>query len=109
MKLYTILEKKDTFFIKNNKGYKIYYKGRFIGNCKSLETFQGYRVYKNDKEAKENEEINKMIVCLGALLVFSMGLNFSAHTIYAQENIEIVNEGKNGDIEEYKKCLCLEI
>ena len=35
----------------------IYYKGRFIGNCKSLETFQGYRVYKNDKEAKENEEI----------------------------------------------------
>ncbi len=51
------LENKDTFFIKNNKGYKINYKGRFIGNCKSLETFQGYRVYKNDKEAKENEEI----------------------------------------------------
>ena len=25
--------------------------------CKSLETFQGYRVYKNDKEAKENEEV----------------------------------------------------
>ena len=45
------------FFAINNKGYKIYYKGRFIGNCKSLETFQGYRVYKNDKEAKENEEI----------------------------------------------------
>ena len=44
------------FYI-NNKGYKIYYKGRFIGNCKSLETFQGYRVYKNDKEAKENKEI----------------------------------------------------
>lgn len=44
-------------FIKNNKGYKIYYKGRFVGKCKSLETFQGYRVYKNDKEAKENEEI----------------------------------------------------
>ena len=51
------LEKKDTFFIKNNKGYKIYYKGRFVGKCKSLETFQGYRVYKNDNEAKENEEI----------------------------------------------------
>lgn len=51
------LENKDTFFIKNNKGYKIYYKGRFVGKCKSLETFQGYRVYKNDKEAKENEEI----------------------------------------------------
>ena len=50
MKLYT-------FFIKNNKGYKIYYKGRFVGKCKSLETFQGYRVYKNDKEAKENEEV----------------------------------------------------
>mgnify|MGYP006866381775 FL=1 len=48
------------------------------------------------------KRLNKMIVCLGALLVFSMGLNFSAHTIYAQENIEIVNEGKNGDIEEYK-------
>ena len=46
------LENKDTFFIKNNKGYKIYYKGRFVGKCKSLETFQGYRVYKNDKEAK---------------------------------------------------------
>ena len=28
------LENKDTFFIKNNKGYKIYYKGRFVGNCK---------------------------------------------------------------------------
>lgn len=40
------------------------------------------------------KRLNKMIVCLGALLVFSMGLNFSAHTIYAQENIEIVNEGK---------------
>ena len=52
-----IIENKDTFFIKNNKGYKIYYKGRFVGKCKSLETFQGYRVYKNDKEAKENEEI----------------------------------------------------
>lgn len=51
------LENKDTFFIKNNKGYKIYYKGRFVGKCKSLETFQGYRVYKNDKEAKENEEV----------------------------------------------------
>ena len=50
------LENKDTF-IKNNKGYKIYYKGRFVGKCKSLETFQGYRVYKNDKEAKENEEV----------------------------------------------------
>lgn len=48
------------------------------------------------------KRLNKMIVCLGALLVFSMGLNFSAQTIYAQENIEIVNEGKNGDIEEYK-------
>lgn len=48
------------------------------------------------------KRLNKMIVCLGALLVFSMGLNFSAHTIYAQENIKIVNEGKNGDIEEYK-------
>ena len=48
------------------------------------------------------KRLNKMIVCLGALLVFSMGLNFSAHTIYAQENIEIVDEGKNGDIEEYK-------
>lgn len=48
------------------------------------------------------KRLNKMIVCLGALLVFSMGLNFSAHTIYAQENIEIVNERKNGDIEEYK-------
>ena len=48
------------------------------------------------------KRLNKMIVCLGALLVFSMGLNFSAHTIYAQENIEIVNEEKNGDIEEYK-------
>ena len=35
----------------------IYYKGRFVGKCKSLETFQGYRVYKNDKEAKENEEV----------------------------------------------------
>ena len=55
--LFSHLYEKDTFFIKNNKGYKIYYKGRFIGNCKSLETFQGYRVYKNDKEAKENEEI----------------------------------------------------
>lgn len=51
------LENKDTFFIKNNQGYKIYYKGRFVGKCKSLETFQGYRVYKNDNEAKENEEI----------------------------------------------------
>ena len=30
------LENKDTFFIKNNKGYKIYYKGRFVGKCKSL-------------------------------------------------------------------------
>ena len=28
------------------------------------------------------KRLNKMIVCLGALLVFSMGLNFSAHTIY---------------------------
>ena len=27
------------------------------------------------------KRLNKMIVCLGALLVFSMGLNFSAHTI----------------------------
>lgn len=48
------------------------------------------------------KRLNKMIVCLGALLVFSMGLNFSVQTIYAKENIEIVNEGKNGDIEEYK-------
>jgi len=48
------------------------------------------------------KRLNKMIVCLGELLVFSMGLNFSAHTIYAQENIKIVNEVKNGDIEEYK-------
>ena len=32
------------------------------------------------------KRLNKMIVCLGALLVFSMGLNFSAQTIYAQEN-----------------------
>ena len=48
------------------------------------------------------KRLNKMIVCLGALLVFSMGLNFSAQTIYAQENIEKVNEGKNGYIEEYK-------
>ena len=42
---------------KSCKEYKIYYKGRFVGKCKSLEKFQGYRVYKNDKEAKENEEI----------------------------------------------------
>ena len=26
------------------------------------------------------KRLNKMIVCLGELLVFSMGLNFSAHT-----------------------------
>ena len=58
MKLYYKFKKiKYNHFYKNNKGYKINYKGRFIGNCKSLETFQGYRVYKNDKEAKENEEI----------------------------------------------------
>ena len=42
------------------------------------------------------KRLNKMIVCLGALLVFSMGLNFSAHTIYAQENVAIVDEGENG-------------
>ena len=48
------------------------------------------------------KRLNKMIVCLGALLVFSMGLNFSALTIYAQEILKIVNEEKNGDIEEYK-------
>ena len=51
------LENKNTFFVKSTKGYKIYYKGKLIGTCKSLETFQGYRVYKNDKEAKKNEEI----------------------------------------------------
>ena len=57
------LENKDTFFIKNNKGYKIYYKGRFVGKCKSLETFQGYRVYKNDNEAKENvSEVHKELL-----------------------------------------------
>ena len=48
------------------------------------------------------KRLNKMIVCLEALLVFSMGLNFSAQTIYAQENAAIVDEGQNGDIEEYK-------
>ena len=48
------------------------------------------------------KRLNKMIVCLGALLVFSMGLNFSVQTIYAQENVAIVDERENGDIEEYK-------
>lgn len=55
------------------------------------------------------KRLNKIIVCLGGVLVFSMGLNFSVQTIYAQENVAIVDEGQNGDIEEYKKCLCLEI
>lgn len=32
------------------------------------------------------KRLNKMIVCLGGVLVFSMGLNFSVQTIYAQEN-----------------------
>ena len=36
-----------------------------------------------------------MIVCLGGVLVFSMGLNFSVQTIYAQENVAIVDEGEN--------------
>jgi Phr family secreted Rap phosphatase inhibitor len=31
------------------------------------------------------KRLNKMIVCLGGVLVFSMGLNFSVQTIYAQE------------------------
>lgn len=48
------------------------------------------------------KRLNKMIVCLGGVLVFSMGLNFSVQTIYAQENVAIVDEGENGDIEEYK-------
>lgn len=40
------------------------------------------------------KRLNKMIVCLGGVLVFSMGLNFSVQTIYAQENVAIVYEGK---------------
>ena len=48
------------------------------------------------------KRLNKMIVCLGALLVFSMGLNFCGQTIDAQENVAIVDERENGDIEEYK-------
>ena len=48
------------------------------------------------------KRLNKIIVCLGGVLVFSMGLNFSVQTIYAQENVAIVDEGQNGDIEEYK-------
>ena len=44
------------------------------------------------------KRLNKMIVCLGGVLVFSMGLNFSVQTIYAQENVAIVDEGENGDI-----------
>lgn len=51
------LEKENTFFVKSKQGYKIYHDGKFVGRCKSLETFQGYKVYQNDKEAKENEEI----------------------------------------------------
>lgn len=40
------------------------------------------------------KRLNKIIVCLGGVLVFSMGLNFSVQTIYAQENVAIVDEGK---------------
>ena len=36
------------------------------------------------------KRLNKIIVCLGGVLVFSMGLNFSVQTIYAQENVAIV-------------------
>ena len=38
------------------------------------------------------KRLNKIIVCLGGVLVFSMGLNFSVQTIYAQENVAIVDE-----------------
>ena len=47
------------------------------------------------------KRLNKIIVCLGGVLVFSMGLNFSVQTIYAQENVAIVDEGQNGDL--YKR------
>lgn len=48
------------------------------------------------RKQKKMKRLNKMIVCLGGVLVFSMGLNFSVQTIYAQENVAIVDEGENG-------------
>lgn len=48
------------------------------------------------------KKLNKIIVCFGGLLVFSMGLNLSTQTIHAQDNVKVVNTKKNENIEEYK-------
>ncbi|MDD4369467.1 MAG: hypothetical protein PHD56_00060 [Anaerostipes sp.] len=51
-------EKDETFFIKHNDKYDLYYKGKYWGPFDTIDSFPGYKVYKTIKEAKTHEKFN---------------------------------------------------
>lgn len=46
-----------TFLIENGQGYDVYFHNQYVGQAEKLDSFPGYTVYKNKKEAKQYEKI----------------------------------------------------